>query len=114
MMKHRFWLMTFLVVGALALARPASETDQLKADLIGQCMGGREKCWKFQSPDQVKDLVIKSRTEDAERRVYVIGLQLQATATSSRFAADARVEYAKAGTTWKLKHVGLLSLARIR
>lgn len=113
-MKHKLWLMIFLVAGALALPVRADEADQLKSDLIGQCMGGREKCWKFQSLDQIKELVIKSRTEDAERRVYVIGLQLQATATSGKFAAEARVEYAKAGAGWKFKQVGLLSLAKIQ
>jgi DNA-directed RNA polymerase specialized sigma24 family protein len=35
-------------------------------------MGGREKSWKFQSPEQIKELVIKTKTEDAQKRVYAI------------------------------------------
>ena len=112
-MKSKLWLVMLLVVGALSLSVQATEEDQLKSDLIGQCMGGREKCWKFQSRDQIKELVIKGKTENGERRVYTIALQLQATETSSRYAAEARVEYSKAGDGWKIKQVGLLSLAKI-
>ena len=76
-------------------------------------MGGREKCWKFQSRDQIKELVIKNKTEDSQKRVYTIALQLQAGPTSGRYAAEARVEYTKAGAGWKIKQVGLLSLAKV-
>src|SRR5438093_11261740 len=106
-------LMTVVAAGALALSLQASQTDQLKSDLIGQCMGGREKCWKFQSRDQIKELVIKNKTEDSQKRVYTIALQLQAGPTSGRYAAEARVEYTKAGAGWKIKQVGLLSLAKV-
>jgi hypothetical protein len=86
--------------------------DQLKSDLIGQCMGGREKCWKFQSRDQIKELVIKKKTEDSQKRVYTIVLQLQAMKASAKYTAEARVEYAKTETDWKIKQVGLLSLKK--
>src|SRR5207302_4839208 len=112
-MKGRPWLKTMIVAGAFALSLQASEVDPLKSDLVGQCMGGREKCWKFQSRDQIKELVIKNKTEDSQKRVYTIALQLQAGPTSGRYAAEARVEYTKAGAGWKLKQVGLLSLAKV-
>src|SRR5262245_58401399 len=112
MMKHKLWLMTLLLSGALTHAGAAIDENQLKADLIGQCMGGREKCWKFQSPDQIKELVIKSRNETPETLVCTIALQLQANDQAPRYAAEARVEYAKVGIGWKIKNVGLLSLAR--
>src|SRR2546425_13371266 len=112
-MKRMSWLITIAVMSALALSLPASEVDQLKSDLIGQCMGGREKCWKFQSRHQIKELVIKNKTEDAQQRVYTIALQLQAAKTNGKYAAEARVEYAKAAKGWKIKQVGLLSLAKI-
>ena len=105
--------MTIIAVGIIALGAQASEVDQLKSDLIGQCMGGREKCWKFQSRDQIKELVIKNKTEDSQKRVYTIALQLQAGPTSGRYAAEARVEYTKAGAGWKIKQVGLLSMAKV-
>src|SRR5437660_2348360 len=108
-MKMITWLWTMVVAGSLAAATQASEVDQLKSDLIGQCMGGREKCWKFQSVDQIKELVIKNKTEDAQKRVYTISLKLQAATGSGRYAAEARVEYARVGTGWKIKQVGLLS-----
>ena len=109
-MKHTFLLMT--LAGVLALSAPASEVDQLKSDLIGQCMGGREKCWMFQSPEQIKKLEIKKKTEEGAKRVYTIALQLQASKTSAKYSAEARVEYLKAGSVWKIRHVGLLSLKK--
>ena len=87
--------------------------DQLKSDLIGQCMGGREKCWKFQSADQIKQLIIRNKTEDSRERVFTIGLQLQAAKASGKYAAEARVEYTKTPAGWKIKNVGLLSLKKI-
>src|SRR2546430_16262906 len=112
-MKMITLLWTMAVAGSLAAATQASEVDQLKSDLIGQCMGGREKCWKFQSLDQIKQLAIKNKTEDSQKRVYTITLQLQASKASGKYAAEARVEYLKAATVWKIKQVGLLSLKKI-
>src|SRR5216110_3343553 len=113
-MKFISLFMTIAVAGGLALPMQAAESDQLKSDLVGQCMGGREKCWKFQSRDQIKELVIKNKTEDAQRRVYTIALQLQATNTGWKYAGEARVEYVKADTGWKIKQVGLLSLQKVK
>ena len=112
-MKMITWLWAMVVAGSLAAATQASEVEQLKSDLIGQCMGGREKCWKFQSVDQIKELVIKNKTEDAQKRVYTIALQLQAANATGKYAAEARVEYTKAATGWKIKQVGLLSIKKI-
>src|SRR5438132_12475496 len=111
-MKIMNVLMTIVVAGALAASTPRSEVDQLKSDLVGQGMGGREKCWKFQSPDQIKELVVKDKTEDAQKRVYTVALQLQAAKGSGKYAAEARVEYVKTAAGWKVKQVGLLSLKK--
>src|SRR5262245_57757671 len=105
---------TLMLAGSLAVPLQAAESDQLKSDLVGQCMGGREKCWRFQSTDQIKELVIKNKTEDAGKRVYTVALQLQAANTHGKYAAEARVEYAKKGNTWKIKEVGLLSMKKIQ
>ncbi len=70
-MKRRTFWMTMTLMGVLTFFLSASEVDQLKSDLVGQIMGGREKCWKFQSIDQIKELVIKNKTEDAQKRVYI-------------------------------------------
>ncbi len=102
-----------MVAGALAFSAQPSEVDQLKADLIGQTMGGREKSWKFQSTDQIKELTVKSKVEEPQKRVYTIALKLQAEKGSGKYAAEARVEYAKAASGWKIKQVGLLSLKKI-
>ena len=104
---------TMIAAGVLALSLQASEVDQLKSDLVGQCMGGREKCWKFQSRDQIKELQIKDKIEDARKRVYTVALQLQASKSSGTYAAEARVEYVKTGTKWTIRNVGLLSLAKM-
>ncbi|HYV27358.1 MAG TPA: hypothetical protein VFA77_07480 [Candidatus Eisenbacteria bacterium] len=113
MMKRLNSLITILVACALAVSVCASEVDQLKADLIGQTMGGREKSWKFQSVDQIKELVIKNKTEDAQKRVYTIALQLQAAAGADKYAAEAKVEYWKKASGWQIDHVGLLSLKKM-
>ena len=112
-MKCISLLQTIVLAGWLALPAQAAETDQLKSDLVGQCMGGREKCWKFQSVDQIKELVIKNKTEDARKRVYTVTLQLQAANVNDKYEAEARVEYTKAGNAWKIKQVGLLSMKKI-
>ena len=112
-MKSIALWMTFLMAAGVALAVPASEVDQLKADLVGQCMGGREKCWKFQSTDQIKDLAVKEKSEDAQKRVYTVALQLQAGKGSGKYSADARIEYTKTAGGWKIKQVGLLALRKI-
>ena len=112
-MKMITWLWTMVVAGSLAAATQASEVDQLKSDLIGQCMGGREKCWKFQSVDQIKTLTIQKKTEDSQKRVYTIVLQLQAAKAGGKYSANARVEYTKAATGWKIKQVGLLSIRKV-
>ena len=111
-------LMTILAAAALALPMWAADDEQLKSELkselIGQTMGGREKCWKFQCLDQIKELRIKGKTEEAQRCVYTVGLQLQATNASGRYAAEARVECVKADTGWKVKQVGLISLEKVK
>ena len=112
-MKFISWLTTMAVAVGLVLPMQASVVDQLKSDLVGQCMGGREKCWKFQSADQIKKLVIKNKSEEAQKRVYTLALELQAANANGKYAAEARVEYTKAGTVWTIKQVGLLSLKKI-
>jgi len=112
-MKSMSLWMTFLVAAGVALAVRASEADQIKSDLVGQCMGGREKCWKFQSTDQIKELAVKEKTEDSQKRVYTVTLQLQAGKGSGKYSAEARIEYTKTAGGWKLKQVGLLSLRKI-
>src|SRR5437588_7976840 len=109
-MKMMTLLWTMVLAGSLAAATQASEVDQLKTDLVGQCMGGREKCWKFQSVDQIKDLVVKDKSEDSQKRVYSVALKLQAGKGSGKYAAEARVEYTKLAAGWKIKQVGLLSI----
>jgi len=111
-MKNMFLRMTMIVAVGVAMHMEASEADQLKSDLVGQCMGGREKCWKFQSLDQIKELVVKDKTEDSQKRVYTVALQLQAAKGSGKYAAEARVEYVKTAAGWKVKQVGLLSLKK--
>ena len=112
-MKNQSSLITILIACALAVSVCASEVDQLKTDLIGQTMGGREKSWKFQSVDQIKELVIKNKTEDSQKRVYTIALRLQAAGSADKYAAEAKAEYRKTPSGWQIDHVGLLSLKKI-
>lgn len=102
-----------LLVGALTLSAAPSEIEQMKAALVGHTMGGREKSWKFQSPDQIKRLVIKSRIQDGRRQVCTVALELQATNSTARYAGEARVEYWQTPAGWKVDHIGLLSLKKM-
>ena len=112
-MKILTFFATIVVAGWLALPMQAAESDQLKSDLVGQCIGGREKCWRFQSVDQIKQLAIKNKTEDARKRVYTVTLQLKAANVNAKYEAEARIEYTKAGNNWKIKQVGLLSMKKM-
>src|SRR2546422_5613990 len=110
--RHLLFLTVMLLAGVLVAQTPAAETDQLKADLVGHSMGGRERCWKFQSRDQIKTLSVKSRSEDTAKRVVTVSLRLEADQSCGAFNAEARLEYAKENGAWKLRQVGLLSLAK--
>ena len=93
-------------------AEPSSEVDQCKSDLIGQTMGGREKCWKFQSQNQIKKLVIQNKREDARNRVYFVTLVLEDPRVPGKYTAEAEVVYQKVGKGWKIEHVGLTSIVK--
>src|SRR3972149_5220858 len=105
------------VVLSLALlggyASVASEVDQMKSELMGQTMGGREKGWKFQSPDQIKELVIKDKKEDGQKQVCDITLKLQDPRSPGMYRGEALVTYEKVGSAWKIKVVGLKSMMKI-
>jgi hypothetical protein len=107
-------LITILAAGALALPLRAADEEQLKSGLMGHTMGGREKSWKFQSRDQIKELWIKGKTEEPQRCVYTIKLRLQCTETGCKYIAEARVECAKADTGLKVSQVGLLSIEKMK
>ena len=114
LIRRLFLSLTMLTATALALSLRASELEQMKSDLTGQTMGGREKCWKFRSPEHIKELIIRDQFEDSQKRVYTIKLQLEADKACGRYAAEARVKYFKTATGWKIKQVGLLSLAKVQ
>jgi hypothetical protein len=113
-MKRKWFIMVLAAMCAFALsAASVSEVEELKADLIGHTMGGREKSWKFQSRDQIKELRIKNKTETAQKRIYLLALKLQARPGSEQYAAEAKVECSKIPSGWKVEHVGLLSLRKM-
>jgi hypothetical protein len=112
-MSVKSFLITMAVAGMTMLSTKAAEVDQLKSDLIGHSMGGREKCWKFQSTDQIQQVTIKKKEEELGKRIYTVALQLRAAKDSARYAAEARVEYVRTGGVWKVQQVGLLSLSKV-
>jgi hypothetical protein len=113
-MNMKTIIMTIAMAATLTLSLPGAEVEQLKADLIGHTMGGREKSWRFQSPEQIKDLAVESTAEDSQKRIYIMALQLQDSPATGRYAARARVEYEKTSTGWRVKQVGLLSLTKVK
>lgn len=102
------------LAGALALSAQTPTAEQIKSQLIGHTMGGRQRCWKFQSPDQIKELTLKHKTVTARQCVCVIALRLQATNAPAQYVAEARVQYTKTAAGWTFNHVGLLSLRKIK
>jgi len=100
--------------GTVTLCAQTLTAEQIKSQLIGQTMGGRQRCWKFQSIDQIKELTIKDKTEKADQCAYIIALRLQATNAPATYAAQARVAYTNTAAGWKLDHVGLLSLEKMQ
>ena len=112
-MKTISWLTALWMAGAFSLAAQTPTTEQMKSDLVGQTMGGRHECWKFQSTGQIKELKIKNKTENAQNHIYTVALQLEATKACGKYAAEARIEYTKMDAGWKIKQVGLLSLKKI-
>lgn len=106
--------MVILLAGTFALAAQTPTPEQMKSDLVGQTMGGRHACWKFQSVNQIKDLAVENKTENAQLRIYTVALQLEAMPACGKFAAEARVEYTSTPAGWKIKQVGLLSLKKIQ
>jgi hypothetical protein len=108
-----FALALFTAVASLAHAEQTTEVEQLKSDLIGHTMGGREMSWQFQSADQIKDLIIHTKTETAQKRTYVITLELQDPRVPGKYKAEARVLYEKTDTRWQIESVGLMSMVKI-
>lgn len=112
-LKHALFPAMLWLATVPAPAQPvAAETEQLKTDLIGRTMGGRERCWMFRSRDQIKELTVRDRSEDATKRLLVVTLRLRADPDCGTFVATARLEYTRQGGVWKLQQVGLLSLVK--
>jgi hypothetical protein len=101
----------FLSVLFLLAQEPTS--DQIKLDLVGKTMGGREKGWKFQSADQIKEMNIQDRKEEGDKRVYTLSLTLQDARVPGPYAAEAEATYEKVGSQWKLEVVGLKSMKKL-
>ncbi len=104
----------FLLLSSMGSPLDADEVQQMKSELIGKVMGGRERCWKFQSPSQIKNLEIKSKKEEEANRIYSIVMELSDSRISGVYRAEADVTYKKIGIDWKIEMVGLLSLVRIK
>ncbi len=100
---------------AAELTKPAlsPEAEQMKSDLVGHVMGGREKSWKFESVSQIKELVINKRKEEPKKRVYSVTLTLHDSQVPSVYKAEAEVTYEQVGSKWEVKVVGLKSITKI-
>ena len=106
-------ILVFSLSSTPGFALPASETEQMKSDLIGKVMGGREKGWKFQSVAQIKELVINNKKESGQQRIYSVTLKLQDARVSGAYRAEAEVTYERTDSKWKIKAVGLKSFMKI-
>lgn len=113
-MKMSFYIIAVLLASVLVVSAQIPPPEQMKSDLVGHMMGGRQKSWKFRSTDQIKEIHIRDKNEHTYQGTCIIDLELQAANSPARYAAEARVEYVKTSAGWKLDHVGLLSLKKIK
>ena len=88
-MKTKTLLIAATLAVGLTLGALADDAQQMKADLVGQTMGGRETAWKFQSVDQIKSLKVEKQDEVLNKRTYKVALELQATNGALRYVAEA-------------------------
>lgn len=104
-------LVLFLIIIGCATKR--AEPLRIKRDLIGQTMGGKEKSWKFQSVDQIKDFVIKDKINRGDEEIYVVCMVLHDDRVKDVYQSDARIIYKLEDGQWKIKSVGLLDIKKI-
>jgi len=69
-------------------------------------MGGRDKCWAFQSPSQIKSLVVDDKKEEGDNRIYEITLSLSDERVGGVYEAKATVTYKKVGKKWTFTCAG--------
>ena len=94
--------------------KPVNEANQLKADLIGHTMGGRESTWKFQSVHQIKDLTVTGRIESNASKEYFVTLVLHDDKVQGTYLSDAKITYQKGiNGKWKVVSVGELSIKKL-
>jgi hypothetical protein len=110
-----FWfgISAALWLSAVAANQPALE-ERIKSDLIGCTMGGREKCWRFQSADQIKDLVVRGERREGNMLVYEITLTLRDRRAGGEYRADAEAIYEETDGALRLRCVGLRSLFKLK
>lgn len=100
---------------SLAQAEPASsmEAAVLRDDLIGHTMGGRERAWHFQGPEQIHDLQIESVEQGDDERCVRFTCTLRDERVPGGFAATAQADYRQEDGAWVLRTVGLLSMRKV-
>jgi len=89
------------------------DVERIRSDLVGHTMGGREKCWAFQSRSQIKKLTIDGQREEAGKRIYEVTLRLSDERVGGLYEAKATVTYEQAGKKWVCRVCGLRSLTKI-
>jgi hypothetical protein len=118
-MKIIAGLLALFLSGVTSVTRAAQETEQeqriaeMKSDLVGHTMGGREEGWKFQSVSQIKELTIEEEKEEDGERICTVELRLSDPRVKGTYEAKAKLTYKKVGGEWKLDTVGLLSMKRV-
>lgn len=114
--------LSITLIAGLAVQAPAaermkpaigSELERMKSALVGKVMGGREKCWKFESVSQIKELLIRNKKEQARKRLYSVTLTLQDARVPGLYRAEAEITYEKVDSEWEIRVVGLKSLRKM-
>lgn len=106
MKKHLSWIgVSFLVVLFVLGCIHLTETKQIKRDLIGHTMGGREQAWYFANVDQIKSLKVEQRSNS----LVWVDMILHDKRVKPSYHAKALLTY----NDGRLEMVSLLSIKQI-
>jgi hypothetical protein len=91
----------------------AGDVENISRDLVGHSMGGRARCWRFQSETQIRGLVVLDQTHSGEQRSYTIRCTLRDPRVRQPYEAKAIVRYRRIDSEWRVESVGLISMVKV-
>lgn len=106
-------LLLALVFMVPATSVRAGNVEDITRDLVGHSMGGRARCWRFQSETQIRELRVRDQTDSGDQRTYTIHCTLRDPRVGQTYEAEAVVRYRRVDSEWRIESVGLISMAKV-